>query len=764
MDSATQTAIAISGTEVTVNQEIDAADLGNLVFTPAANFSGTTSFAWNGSDGSSYAAADAEVILAIAVNNDLPELNNVSLSQDEDTDIALTAADFTNAFNDSDGDSLVKIKITSLPDNGTLALSGTAVTANQEIDAADLGNLVFTPAANFNGSTSFGWNGFDGIAYAADDATVSLTVNPINDAPVLGTVTISGDEDSAISFSSENFSSHFSDSDGESLAKVKISSLPADGTLTLDGTAVSENQEIEPSELGNLVFTPAANFNGSASFAWNGSDGIAYAAAEGTVSITVNPLADLPTVSNFSLSGDEDSNIALSSQDFGANFSDPDGESLAKIQITSLPENGSLQLDGTAVAANSEIDAADLDNLVFAPAANWNGSTSFGWNGSDGTGYAETEATASLTVNAVNDAPIAGAIASQTTIENRSFEFQFAENIFRDIEGDSLSYSATTPAWLSFDPSSRTFSGTPSSSDIGTQVVEVAASDGQDTTSITFELKVNPNNPPVVANSAQHQGFGFRRGQFSFAANSYVDPDPGDSVTYSIALANALSYSWYDWARGTNGGWYRKAKEGIAFPEVDMPSWLSFDPETRTINIDEANRPNRFRYGVKITGTDSSGASTSEFVWLQTSVLGGFVIDNYIAGATVFWDANKNGIQDAGEPSTTSDQTGEFDLDVAIEDYDANNNGALDPAEGQIVAFGGIDTATGLPLETPVTAAPEATVVTLLTTLVADLADKGLTVNEANERVVAALSLPSGVDINSLDPIAATENNEVGGT
>ena len=274
------------------------------------------------------------------------------------------------------------------------------------------------------------------------------------------------------------------------------------------------------------------------------------------------------------------------------------------------------------------------------------------------------------------------------------------------------------------------------------------------------------SNPPVVANSVFSQGFGFRSGQFSFAADSYADPDPGDSVTYSIALANTLPL--WDWARGTNGSEYAKPREGIVFPEVPMPSWLSFNPATRTLNINEATRPNRFRYWLKVTGTDRSGESVSEFVRLENSILGRRVIDNYIAGATVFWDANKNGIQDAGEPSTTSDQTGEFDLDISIRDYDTgengNNNGILDPAEGQIVAFGGIDTATGLPLETPVVSTPDATVVTLLTTLVADLANKGLPVNDANQLVVTALSLPPGVDINVLDPIAATENNEVGGT
>ncbi|HIK09192.1 MAG TPA: hypothetical protein IGS52_02815, partial [Oscillatoriaceae cyanobacterium M33_DOE_052] len=92
-------------------------------------------------------------------------------------------ADFTAAFSDVDNDSLNKIQITSLPANGTLQLSGGNVTLNQEILLANIPNLIFIPAADYNGNSSFTWNGSDGSNYAPTAATANLTINPVNDAP-----------------------------------------------------------------------------------------------------------------------------------------------------------------------------------------------------------------------------------------------------------------------------------------------------------------------------------------------------------------------------------------------------------------------------------------------------------------------------------------------------------------------------------------------------------------------------------------------------
>jgi Ca2+-binding RTX toxin-like protein len=319
--------------------------------------------------------------------------------------IVFAATDFTSAFTDAEGSSLAKIQITSLPTGGTLSLSGVAVTLNQEITAANLGSLAFTPNANANGTITFGWNGSDGTSYATAGSTVSMAIAPVNDAPTVNTVSKTGTEDGAIAFTAADFTAAFSDVDGDALNKIQITSLPSNGTLTLGGVAVTVNQEIPTAALSTLTFTPTANFNGTVSFGWNGSDGTVYAVTGGSVNLTVNAVNDIPTVGNISKTTNEDTTITFSSADFTSVFSDADGDALNKIQITSLPA-GSLRLNGVAVTLNQEIPVAALNNLTFTPNANFSGTLGFGWNGSDGTAYATTGGTVSLTINPVNDAPV----------------------------------------------------------------------------------------------------------------------------------------------------------------------------------------------------------------------------------------------------------------------------------------------------------------------------------------------------------------------
>jgi Ca2+-binding RTX toxin-like protein len=224
---------------------------------------------------------------------------------------------------------------------------------------------------------------------------------------------------------------------------------------------------------------------------------------------------------------------------------------------------------------------------------------------------------------------------------------------------------------------------------------------------------------------------------YTFPENTFTDPDSGDKLTYTATLMDGSP----------------------------LPSWLTFNPNTRTLS---GKSPKMQQLTVKLTATDKAGATVSDDTGPNKGMLlkfscSGVVVDGYISGATLFLDANKNGVLDAGEPSTTTDSNGEFDLDIPLETFDKNQNGEIDPEEGNLVAFGGTDTATGLPLETPVSAPMNATVVTLLTSLVTDLMAGGMSQTEAESKVKSSLSIPAGVDLLDLDPIASTAKNEPGG-
>ncbi|MBK8047201.1 MAG: tandem-95 repeat protein [Anaerolineales bacterium] len=120
--------------------------------------------------------ADAETI-RIIVNkvNDAPVISDV-VHLGAPGVVTFAQADFTGAFSDKDGDPLASIKIVTLPAGGQLQLSGTAVTAGQEIVAAAINQLTFTPdAANLSSST-LDWNASDGALYATNDALMTILV------------------------------------------------------------------------------------------------------------------------------------------------------------------------------------------------------------------------------------------------------------------------------------------------------------------------------------------------------------------------------------------------------------------------------------------------------------------------------------------------------------------------------------------------------------------------------------------------------------
>jgi hypothetical protein len=100
---------------------------------------------------------------------------------------------------------------------------------------------------------------------------------------------------------------------------------------------------------------------------------------------------------------------------------------------------------------------------------------------------------------------VAQPIADQSSSEDAAWTFQVPANAFSDADGDSLSFTATLangdplPAWMSFNPTTLTFSGTPPLNFNGVIKINVTASDGAQTVSDTFKLTIDPvNDAPKI--------------------------------------------------------------------------------------------------------------------------------------------------------------------------------------------------------------------------------------------------------------------------
>jgi gliding motility-associated-like protein len=117
--------------------------------------------------------------------------------------------------------------------------------------------------------------------------------------PVVSDIIKTGQENTTLTFAATDFSLKFSSQENKSLEKVKVISLPLNGTLKLNGIDIAANQEVVFNELNQISFVPSPGFIGSTGFQWNGSDTSLYAITPGNVTINIIAQSSLPYFENF---------------------------------------------------------------------------------------------------------------------------------------------------------------------------------------------------------------------------------------------------------------------------------------------------------------------------------------------------------------------------------------------------------------------------------------------------------------------------------
>ncbi len=430
--------LQLNGVDVQVNDEILAAEIPNLVYTPPANQSGagfaSFDFVVNDADIGSVVAT---LTIDVAAVNDLPEAVDSSITTDEDIPYTFSVGDFD--FTDVEGDSLVSITISNFSLNGgTLQLSGVDVVDGQTILAADIANLVYAPVLNQNGLATAT---FDYTVNDADlgtvAATMTMNVTAVNDAPEATDNTITIDEDTSHTFQVSDFP--FTDVEGDGLVSITISNFILNGgTLQLNGVDVIDGQTILAADISDLVYTPALNQNGTAvasfDFTVNDAD---PGVVTGTQTFDVTAINDVPEATGNTVTTDEDVPYTFQVSDFS--FTDVEGDALVSITIGNFSLNGgTLQLNGVDVVDGQTILVADIPNLVYASPADLNGLAfaSFDYVVNDAD-LGTVVATLTIDIAAVNDLPEA-VDSSITTDEDIPYTFSVGDFDFTDVEGDAL--------------------------------------------------------------------------------------------------------------------------------------------------------------------------------------------------------------------------------------------------------------------------------------------------------------------------------------
>jgi hypothetical protein len=363
------------------------------------------------------------------VQNTAPSAANDTASTNEDTALLLTQAALTGNDSDADSDSL----------NVASVAGATHGTVEIVVGGPNDGKVRFVPAADYNGPASFTYKASDGTA-DSNSATVSITVNSIDDAPVnAAPATAVMNEDETLTFTNSPLTGlAVSDVDAGS-SPVSVTLTATHGTVTLghpsqlgvsftsgDGTndvsmTFAGTLSAINAALDGTSYKPDANYNGSASLTITTDDQGATGSGgplsdTDSVLISVNAVNDEPTV-------DVIANPAAINEDAGEQT-----VNLAGIGSGAANESQSLTVsassDNTGLIPNPTVTYTSPNatgSLKYTPVANQNGTAVITVTVQDngGTLYGGDDTktrTFTVTVNAVNDEPTVDVIANPAAI------------------------------------------------------------------------------------------------------------------------------------------------------------------------------------------------------------------------------------------------------------------------------------------------------------------------------------------------------------
>ncbi len=402
---------------------------GDITFTPDANYNGTFSIPYQMKDA---AGLTSSATLTVTINpiNDTPTADNANVTTDEDhakgTDVSSLIGDvdiLTNA-----DELTVTVASEGEPLHGTVSLSGTTIT--------------YTPDANYNGSDEIVFTVTD-KAGAHTSAKLSITVNPVNDAPVAVDDAETTAEDTAVIIAAR---SNDSDIDTNTLLNKTPAAAPFIESVTngLHGKATTDG--------GTITYTPNKDYNGTDEISYVLSDGSSIDEAKVTITITqVND--QIQAVDDTAQTNDED----LVTIDVLKNDTDVDTDSALNKDVLHLVSDFVLTAVGTPEHGTAKIVSGKID---YKPEDRFAGSDRFSYTVSDGHGSSQT-AWVTVTVLSVNDPPVIIVVSkpqtgdragtgSKVTVEWTGF----------DIDGDTLTYKLDYFDGTSWHPVADNLAGT----------------------------------------------------------------------------------------------------------------------------------------------------------------------------------------------------------------------------------------------------------------------------------------------------------------
>ncbi|EJR0957249.1 tandem-95 repeat protein [Vibrio parahaemolyticus] len=415
---------------------------GSVTYTPNDNYHGEDTFTYIVTSGGVSESAIVEV--NVTPVNDAPVAKDDTAITDEDTPVTI---DVLSNDTDVDGDKL-SIESVSVPkEQGT-------------VEVVD-GKLVFTPAENFNGDAEITYTVTDGAL--TDQATVKVTVNAVNDTPVVESNI--ADQTLAEDFTpyTIDLNTAFSDVDN------------VDGELTF---SVSGNSNIQVAIVNGIAtITPTADWNGSETLTFTATDPSGESVSQ-PVNFTVAPVADI-VADKATVVEDTSTVIKV----LGNDTFEGDGK-VVSLDTNNGPANGTVSVNPDG-------------SVTYTPNDNYQGTDSFTYIVTSG-GVSEST-TVSVDVTPVNDAPVAKDDTAITD-EDTPVTIDVLPND-NDIDGDKLSIqSASVPeAQGKVEIVDGKLVFTPAENFNGDAEITYTVTDGELTDAAKVTVTVNPvNDAPTI--------------------------------------------------------------------------------------------------------------------------------------------------------------------------------------------------------------------------------------------------------------------------
>jgi VCBS repeat-containing protein len=353
------------------------------------------------------------------------------------------------------------LHIVTIPDQGTLQITGNDVSAGDVISWADLDSsgLRYLPPANTTGTdtTGFLFAVQDNGGGADTDPTpnqITITNIGVNDPPIAGSGnTLTVYEDTAHTLQPADFA--YTDIENHAIMNVLIESEPTSGVIYLNDIPVVSGDSVSISDIANdrMVFHPANNQSGLDSFTFRIQDdggrdhlGNDLSIGAGRLYFDVQPVNDAPLVESNTIAVIEDTDFVLNAEHF--RFTDLEDHSLKQVSITNVPDSGALLKGNTVISAGENITLSELVSgaLRYAPAPDINGAgvtsieftiTDDGGTNFNGTDTSTTSASIFIDIIAVNDTPQA-TDNTVSTLEDTELVIQPGMFGFSDIDNDPL--------------------------------------------------------------------------------------------------------------------------------------------------------------------------------------------------------------------------------------------------------------------------------------------------------------------------------------